>query len=397
MSLSSSSTLAEYSTPTTSSKLPADAYVLAIASCGVQYAASASAPSNKIHLFDRTSLRLTRSLDGHRGGTTSLRAVDALIGVTQRMLVSSGKDGIVRVWDDRTGAAAIEMPFEGRQRGLLSCDVSPDGLTVAAGSELQGEDALIVYWDPRHPAAPLRKHTSTHSDDITAVHFARTSAGPPLLLSGSTDGLVSISNADEQDEDEAVLHVGNLGSSIAQAGWLPPRAGGGVWAASDMETFSVWSDELDPHSDLDIRAPSVHTQARTWVTDYLIGCHASDASGLSVFVGSNEGDVALLRPQMRTRAVALDLERLWTGQHRGVVRSTFWDERNHVLLTGGEDAQLFAWPCAALPGSGMAADGASEGSASFPSVLAKRDHDGDGDVEMRELSPRNKKARRAAS
>lgn len=66
-----------------------------------------------------------------------------------------------------------------------------------------------------------------------------------LVLSGSTDGLVCISNAEESDEDEAVLHVGNLGSSISQAGWIGAGNGTrtGVWAATDMETFSLWSDE----------------------------------------------------------------------------------------------------------------------------------------------------------
>ena len=111
--------------------------------------------------------------------------------------------------------------------------------------------------DPRHPAAPLRKHMSTHSDDITTVRFFRSSeeerSRNNLLLSGSTDGLVCISNADEADEDEAVLHISNLGSSISQADWIPSRRGaaappltagaGGVWAATDMETFYLFSDE----------------------------------------------------------------------------------------------------------------------------------------------------------
>ncbi len=37
-----------------------------------------------------------------------MRAVDSLAGVNQRVIISSGKDGVVRVWDDRTSAAAIE-------------------------------------------------------------------------------------------------------------------------------------------------------------------------------------------------------------------------------------------------------------------------------------------------
>lgn len=34
----------------------------------------------------------------------------------------------------------------GKSQGFLCCDVAPDGLTIAAGTELQGEDALILYW-----------------------------------------------------------------------------------------------------------------------------------------------------------------------------------------------------------------------------------------------------------
>jgi hypothetical protein len=82
------------------------------------------------------------------------------------------------------------------------------------------------------------------------VHFSPSSSSSSsssghLLLSGSTDGLVCISNAEEPDEDEAVVYVGNVGSSISQVGWMPGRAAArkGVWAATDMETFSVWSDE----------------------------------------------------------------------------------------------------------------------------------------------------------
>ncbi|KAI0254218.1 WD40 repeat-like protein [Lactifluus subvellereus] len=393
MTLLESATLTEQTVPLRPSSLPCDAYVLAIAAFGSHYAASASAPSHKIYLFDRTSLQMSQPFEGHPGGTTSLRGIDSVAGVNQRVIVSSGKDGVVRVWDDRTGSAAIEMPFEGEQRALLSCDVSSDGLTVAAGTELQQDDALIVYWDPRHPAAPLRKHTSTHSDDITTVRFPRSSerSRNNLLLSGSTDGLVCISNADEADEDEAVLHVGNLGSSISQTGWIPSHGAarrtraGGVWAATDMETFSLWSDELDLNNDLDIRSPSVHTQARTWVTDYLIGCHASEEGGLSVLVGSNEGDVALLRnADFYDRTSSWSLERLWTGHHEGVVRSALLVERANVLLTGGEDAKFLAWSCAPLPNeeSDMAVDGDLG-----PSVLAKRDHDED--VEMGNLSPNN--------
>ena len=100
--------------------------------------------------------------------------------------------------------------------------------------------------DPRNPAAPLRRHTSTHSDDITAVHFSSPSSNTPLLLSASTDGLVCTSNPLEDDEDEANVDVANWGSSVSKAGWIPaaPAGGSQVWAVSDMETVSFWSEEV---------------------------------------------------------------------------------------------------------------------------------------------------------
>jgi WD repeat-containing protein 89 len=133
--------------------------------------------------------------------------------------------------------------------------------------------------DPRHPAAPLRKHTSTHSDDITSVHFSRPSSSSSadelsrhLLLSGSTDGLVCISDAKEQDEDEAVVYVGNLGSSISQTGWMPSRGGErttGVWAATDMETFSVWSDEVRNAKSSTVSLNCYYQKASFFLTGFL--------------------------------------------------------------------------------------------------------------------------------
>ncbi|KAG6833587.1 hypothetical protein H0H87_004214 [Tephrocybe sp. NHM501043] len=231
--------------PLKSTHLSSQSYVLSIASLSSHYAASASAPANTIDIFDKTTLRGVETLSGHDVATTSLHAVDNVIGLSGRSLISSGRDGSVKIWDPRSNSHSIMMSNLGASRALLCCDVSPDGLTVAAGTDMQGEDALIFFWDPRQPAAPLRTHASTHSDDITTVSFAQADSGMSqnTLLSASSDGLVSTSNPDEADEDEAVLHVGNWGCSISQAGWNYAPSGPKIWAASDMETFSTWSHE----------------------------------------------------------------------------------------------------------------------------------------------------------
>lgn len=121
--------------------------------------------------------------------------------------------------------------------------------------------------DPRAPKAPLYSHTTIHSDDITTLGFAPASLhslafpldpadevarAPPatsaVLLSGSTDGTLSLTDAREQDEDEAQLGVANVGVSVAEAGW----SGGGwdVWGRDDMDGVSVWDAA-------DVRLPSL--------------------------------------------------------------------------------------------------------------------------------------------
>jgi len=94
-------------------------------------------------------------------------------------------------------------------------------------------------------------HGSTHSDDITTLAFRpekELSTGRNIILSGSTDCLLSTSYADEDNEDESTIQVGNWGSSVSQAGWvygsLGDRSQAAIWAASDMETFSTWTSEV---------------------------------------------------------------------------------------------------------------------------------------------------------
>ncbi|TFY69458.1 hypothetical protein EVJ58_g390 [Rhodofomes roseus] len=338
--------------PLKATSLPSEAYVISIVSLPSFYALSASSPDNAIHLFDKSRLDRVRTIAGHEAGITCLRSASNFAGSTSPILLSSGKDGVIKAWDGRDPGNSPII----------------DGTVIAAGTELQGDDASLLYWDPRSPAAPLRIHSSTHSDDITAVHFSRTS--PRHLLSGSSDGLLCTSNADEADEDEAGLHVGNWGCGIAQAGWIHTRAGPpGIWASSDMETFSVWSGELDLVQDTDIRKPSIHRDDEfTWVTDYYIGAHNYHTvpqgldNDLSMFVGSNEGDVALLtRSTLKDPNAPWVLSHSWQKGHVGVVRSVLWDEevtsqilirviritqmrsQNNILLTGGEDSRLNAW------------------------------------------------------
>ncbi|EAU82442.1 hypothetical protein CC1G_08193 [Coprinopsis cinerea okayama7 len=446
----STSSSSSHTNPNSANTAP---YVLNIVSLPTHYAIATSSPANGIRVIDKKTLGFVQDLgsipvgDGgstgkggkgrnkggvhasaggggesqiqaHEGGITNLKSFDYFLGERKSGLLSSGKDGRVVVWDDRAIDGGVKMyaPSIGsRFRSLLSCDISPDGRTIVGGTELQGDDAILVYWDPRNPNTPLRTHTATHSDDITVLSFAPPGVSPKLptasspsssphptpsgslsnplfLLSASSDGLLSLSNANEDDEEEAMLLTGNWGCSIAQAGWVGTK---GVWAASDMETFSTWSCELEPRLNFNIREPGVHGET-TWVTDYIVTARSRSDSGsqakkkplLSVFVGSNEGDVSLIstknplpKPKSKKRNAAPSsssskasqqkpapapwtLHSTWTHGHVGVVRSLFYDEENGVVVTGGEDSKLRLWKDETVwesqSDSGMDVDGEDE-------------------------------------
>ena len=90
----------------------------------------------------------------------------------------------------------------------------------------------------------MRKHSSTHSDNISTLHYLKSASRENILLSASTDGLITLSDANEDDEDEAIIRVANWGCSISNAGWMINTAEPSIWATSDMETLSLWSYDV---------------------------------------------------------------------------------------------------------------------------------------------------------
>jgi hypothetical protein len=52
----------------------------------------------------------------------------------------------LRVFDDLKILVFTIVTAPGNPRSLLCFDVSADGSTIAGGTDLQGDDALIKYW-----------------------------------------------------------------------------------------------------------------------------------------------------------------------------------------------------------------------------------------------------------
>jgi hypothetical protein len=112
---------------------------------------------------------------GHPGGATS-----AVFSKDGQILISSGRDNTIRLWDMTTGLPVnILQGFTDR----LSVDISPDGRLLAASSS----DDTIRLFDMRTgiELAVIKGH----EDDVLAVRF---SPDGQLLASASTDGTVRL-------------------------------------------------------------------------------------------------------------------------------------------------------------------------------------------------------------
>ncbi len=178
------------------------------------------------------------------------------------------------------------------QRAIQNFDISVDGSCLAAGTEYSDNEAHIIFWCARSPfhrllvssslprdirsgGQPTHINTSAHSDDISTIRFH--SKTPHLLLSASTDGLLCTTDVREVDEDESGLHVGNWGCSVSNVGWTDTDIGGGggrngsIWAHSDMQTVSLWSDEVSCYCIPTYFVLKLWTRYFSWISYMITG------------------------------------------------------------------------------------------------------------------------------
>jgi WD repeat-containing protein 89 len=113
MSLFSSAAFSTTSKPEKETTVSAGSYVISLAALPSRYAACLSAPSNTIDVFDSFTLQKLYSLPGHdKANSTALKSVPLVAASNGPTLVSSGADGSVKVWDDRTGSHSIKSSFQ---------------------------------------------------------------------------------------------------------------------------------------------------------------------------------------------------------------------------------------------------------------------------------------------
>ena len=166
---------------------------------------------------------------------------------------------------------------------------------------------LVAYRDVRQSGKPLHTYTESHANDITSLAFLPSSDTFKYLLSGSTDGLFTIFDCNIADEDDAVIGVANLDTSIKSLGWISTLEGGLV-ALSDMGTVELWNilsdgvkflppylrfkisyNDLQPERRLDFGdLRTLDLTLPDWTTDYVLSVQpitgTKRSSGVDIFL-----------------------------------------------------------------------------------------------------------------
>lgn len=98
-------------------------------------------------------------------------------------IVSGGEDGVLRIWDVKTGAA-IDRPLLGHRRAITALVMRPDGARVVSA----GEDGSVRLWDLRS-GQPVGEPVQAHRSPVLALAISRN--GERLASSGQ-DGTIRL-------------------------------------------------------------------------------------------------------------------------------------------------------------------------------------------------------------
>jgi WD40 repeat protein len=171
-----------------------------------QALASTSA-DDTVRLWDPSSGRLLRTLEGHTGYVTSVAwRPDG------RLLASASADKTVRLWAPSSGR--LLRTLEGHTYAVSSVAWRPDGQALASASR----DKTVRLWDTSGflgSGRPLRT-LEGHTDDVNSVVWR---PGGRAIASVSKDHTVRIRDANVEDEMRRVCAL-LAGAELTAAEWL---------------------------------------------------------------------------------------------------------------------------------------------------------------------------------
>ena len=318
-----------------------DTYLYSLAQSGNVFATIGS--DNSLRLF-APDLRLTQKVQPAHAGITCLATYGS-------SFATGGRDGLVKFWDVRAKKAGIEITDpKGHGIASLACHDH----FIAAGTESAKEglgDVSVLIYDTRNASTPVRNYVESHTDTITQLVF--NSDLPNVLLSGSTDGLVSIFDIEKQDEDDALLQVLNPKSAIHCCGFLRRDE---VYTLTTDEQLSLYKIGEGSYDDGTSEIKLGDVREKLGCT-YVVGLTGSERAP-ALAVGHNVNQTLSIVPfdpaNPSNFGSAIDLP----GAHgEEVVRDLMLLLDQNLALSCGEDGNVKLWDLpSSLARSGDAMD-----------------------------------------
>ncbi|KAH9818131.1 putative WD repeat-containing protein [Teratosphaeria destructans] len=187
---------------------PADTYFYSLAQMGDILATIGS--DDSLRLFDPSLTPIATARPNGSG-------LSCLQSFSNTAIATAGRDGIARIFDNR--AKQVSQIQEPQGRPISAIASHQHILAIGTESTKEGlGDVSVLLYDTRKPSVPLRHYAESHTDSITQLAFHPQQ--PNVLLSGSTDGLVSLFDVDQAEEEDALQQVLNPRSAVHCAGFL---------------------------------------------------------------------------------------------------------------------------------------------------------------------------------
>ena len=239
-----------------------------------------------------------------------------------------------------SSATLLELSGGKKQLSSIAASENDSHFAVAFGSRVAIFDIRksLQSSEIGKCSSLIASYEESHSETVNQVAFHPFLRGH--VMSGGDDGLICVFDINRIGEDEALVSVLSVGSSVRRFGLFGEKSAH-AFALTRTEGVSVWnmgsSSRVADFSDLRSRLLATGTQL-----DYLIDCKELNSETLVSLSGNDDGDLALIEVSPSGCVVQKFFERNSKG-HSATVRSAAWLPNNNVLFTGGEDGVVCAW------------------------------------------------------
>uniref|UniRef100_A0A6P7HIM2 WD repeat-containing protein 89 n=1 Tax=Diabrotica virgifera virgifera TaxID=50390 RepID=A0A6P7HIM2_DIAVI len=168
----------------------------------------------------------------------------------KEVLYIGNSDGVIKTIDlrtpDKVAVQFKDTTAEVNKEKTFNCfDVSSNDRLLAAGTDVLGGDAFVLFWDIRINKL-LGGYWQSHTDDITQVRFHPDDMNK--LISGSTDGLINLYDLSQESEDDALIDTLNTESSVNELQWFTKNNKDCISCVTHTSDLQLWDlDKGEPY------------------------------------------------------------------------------------------------------------------------------------------------------